>query len=94
MIGSTPIGATYGPVLYWLGTLVLSQGYEGSIPFRVTMNVDEKELEKINNKMVGWTIERVESGHGENLFIIHLSKGKNKRSIILCGNDLGGWMGQ
>jgi len=58
------------------------------------MNVDKKELEKINRRMVGWTVDRVDSGHDENIYIIHLSKGKNKRSITLCGNDLGGWMGR
>lgn len=55
--------------------------------------VPDKDLEKINKIMVGWTVDRVDAGHsGELLFIIHLSKGKNKRMIKLGGNDLGGWL--
>ena len=57
------------------------------------MNVDEKDLKEINERMVGWTVERVDSGSGENIFIFHLAKGKNKRRVILCANDLGGWLG-
>lgn len=58
------------------------------------MKVNEKELEKINERMQGWTVDLVESGSGENVFIIHLSKGRNKRSVVLCANDLGGWLGR
>ena len=54
--------------------------------------VDEKELKKINEQMQGWTIDHVDSGNGENVFIFSLSKGKNKRNIVLCANDLGGWV--
>jgi hypothetical protein len=58
------------------------------------MRVDEKDLEKINERMRGWTVDKVESGSGENVFIFTLSKGKNKRNVILCANDLGGWLGK
>ena len=50
------------------------------------------DLEEINARMVGWSIDKVEGGHGENLFIFHLSKGTNRRSVILAANDLGGWL--
>ena len=56
------------------------------------MKVDTKDLQKINKIAVGWTIDKVESGYGETLFIIHLSKGNNKRVLKLGGNDLGGWL--
>jgi len=57
------------------------------------MKVDEKDLDKINKKMIGWTVDKVESGTaGETVFIIHLSKGENKRTVQLCANDLGGWL--
>jgi hypothetical protein len=58
------------------------------------MNVNKSDLDKINERMVGWTVDCIESGTGETVFIIHLSKGKNKRSIKLCANDLGGWIGR
>ena len=57
------------------------------------MKVDKKELEKINLRMRGWTINDVESGtSGENVFVFHLEKGDNKRVVILGANDLGGWL--
>lgn len=58
------------------------------------MKVDKEDLEKINEKMKGWTVDRVDSGTGENVFIFHLSKGRNKRMVTLCANDLGGWLGK
>jgi len=58
------------------------------------MKVDKKDLDKINEKMIGWAVDKVESGHsGETVFIVHMSKGKNKRTVKLCANDLGGWLG-
>ena len=56
------------------------------------MKIDKEELEKINDRMVGWTIKKVESGMGEDIFIIHLEKGKNSRTVVLGANDLGGWL--
>ena len=56
------------------------------------MKIDEKELKKINDRMVGWTVKKVESGSGENVFIIHLEKGRNQRTVVLAANDLGGWL--
>ena len=56
------------------------------------MNIDKKNLEKINERMKGWTVAEVSSGTGENLFVITLEKDKNTRTITLCGNDLGGWI--
>lgn len=56
------------------------------------MKIDKKELDKINNRMVGWTVKKVESGTGEDVFIIHLEKGKNVRTVVLGANDLGGWL--
>jgi hypothetical protein len=58
------------------------------------MKVEKEDLEKINEQMKGWTVERVSSGTGasETIFIIHLVKGKNKRMVKLAGNDLGGWL--
>lgn len=58
----------------------------------LAMRIDKKDLEKINERMKGWTVDRVSSGSGEKLFIFHLSKGKNKRTVILGANDLGGWL--
>ena len=57
------------------------------------MKVDKEELEKINERMQGWTVKSVESGMGENVFIINLYKGRNNRCVVLCANDLGGWFG-
>lgn len=55
--------------------------------------IEEKELNKINERMQGWTVDLVQSGtSGEAVFIIHLSKGKNKRLVKLGANDLGGWL--
>jgi hypothetical protein len=51
------------------------------------------DLDKINELTKGWTIERIEEGRGENLFILHLKKGENSRRVILAANDLGGWLG-
>jgi hypothetical protein len=60
------------------------------------LKIDKKELEKINDRMQGWIISRVESGTGEDVFIFHLVKGKDKslsnRLVVLCANDLGGWL--
>ena len=62
------------------------------------MRIDKDELERINDEMQGWTIDKVTSGSGENLFVFHLSKDgypswtDPKKRVILCGNDLGGWM--
>jgi hypothetical protein len=56
------------------------------------MRADKKDLEKINERMKGWTIDRISSGSDEKLFIFHLSKGKNKRTVTLAANDLGGWL--
>lgn len=56
--------------------------------------VDPADLKKINERVSGWTIESIDSGTGENVFILNLSKGANKRSVILCANDLGGWLGR
>ena len=56
------------------------------------MKVEEADLKKINERMKGWIIDKVESGCGENVFIFHLVKGANKRRVILCANDLGGWI--
>jgi hypothetical protein len=58
------------------------------------MKIDEEDLKKINERMKGWTVDKVESGTGEDVFIIHLSKGKNSRMVVLCANDLGGWLGR
>ena len=58
----------------------------------VGYSVDKKDLEKINERMVGWIVDKVESGTGETRFIFHLSKGRNHRCVILCANDLGGWL--
>ncbi len=58
------------------------------------MKVDQEDLEKINERMQGWTVDKVESGSGENVFIFYLSKGRNHRRVILCANDLGGWLGK
>lgn len=60
---------------------------------REKMKVDPEELEKINEQMQGWEVDRVESGTGENVFIVHLKKGENERRVILAANDLGGWLG-
>ena len=51
------------------------------------------DLDKINELTNGWTIERIEEGRGENLWILHLKKGVNSRRVILAANDLGGWLG-
>jgi hypothetical protein len=56
------------------------------------MKVDKKELDRINERMKGWTIDKVDSGTDEIVFIFHLSKGKNKRLVKLAANDLGGWL--
>lgn len=56
------------------------------------MKIDKDELEKINQKMQGWIINRVESGEGEDVFIFHLVHGESRRTVILCANDLGGWL--
>ena len=56
------------------------------------MKVNEEDLKKINKQMQGWKVLRVDSGINENLFIITLTKGKNTKTITLCGNDLGGWI--
>ena len=49
-------------------------------------------LEEINALMVGWTVTSVQGGNGEDLFIINLEKGKNRRCAVLAANDLGGWL--
>ncbi len=59
----------------------------------VSKKVDPSDLKKINERACGWTIESVDSGTGETVFILNLVKGSNKRSIVLCANDLGGWLG-
>ncbi len=51
-------------------------------------------LEKINELTKGWTIERIEEGIDENLFILHLKKGDNSRKVVLAANELGGWLGK
>ena len=57
------------------------------------MKVDEKDLKEINKKMQGWVIDSVESGtQGEQVFIFNLSKGENKRLVVLNANELGGWL--
>jgi len=56
------------------------------------MRVYKEDLEKINERMKGWTVDKVTSGSGEKVFIFHLSKGKNKRTVVLGANDLGGWL--
>jgi hypothetical protein len=57
------------------------------------MKVEQEELTKINDRMKGWTIDKVDSGNnGEQVFIFHLSKGKNSRMVVLSANDLGGWL--
>lgn len=56
------------------------------------MKVTIKELERINERMKGWEIVEVRSGDKEDVFIFHLQKDKNKRTVILAANDLGGWM--
>lgn len=88
------VGWIFGQRACWKAASFGNWSSAGSTPACPTMNVDTKELEKINEKMVGWTVDRVETGTGETVFIVHLSKGKNKRSIKLCANDLGGWMGK
>lgn len=57
------------------------------------MKIDEEELEKINKKMQGWTIVKVGSGTGEDVFIFTLKKGDKRLVVPLCANDLGGWLG-
>jgi hypothetical protein len=69
----------------------------GSSPNRPTMKdkYTQEEEDKINERMAGWTVQKVEIGqNGENLFIFSLVKGSNTRSVILCGNDLGGWLSE
>jgi len=58
------------------------------------MKVDKKDLDAINEKVAGWMIDRISSGTGatETVFILHLSKGRNKRMVKLAANDLGGWL--
>lgn len=59
------------------------------------MKVEEADLKKINERMKGWVIDKVDSGgREEDVFIFHLSSisGTNKRRVILCANDLGGWI--
>jgi hypothetical protein len=56
------------------------------------MKVDKKELDKINERMKGWTIDKVNGGTSETVFIFYLSKGRNKRLVKLAANDLGGWL--
>ena len=54
---------------------------------------DQKEVDKINDRMKGWTVDKVDLGGTEDrAFIFHLSKGKNKRLVILGANDLGYWL--
>lgn len=52
------------------------------------------DLEKINELTKGWTIEKIEEGNDENLFILHLKKGNNSRKVVLAANELGGWLGK
>ena len=75
----------------------------GSTPLLdITMKKDKKvqisavdDLDEINDRMVGWNIDKVEGGmNGENLFIFHLSKGSNQRTVCLGANDLGGWLSE
>ncbi len=56
------------------------------------MRIDKKDFDEINKRMVGWTILKVDSGTNEDLFIFHLVKGEVYRTVILGGNDLGGWL--
>jgi hypothetical protein len=63
------------------------------LTIRGNMKVDEVDLKKINERMKDWTVDKVESGNnGEDVFIFHLKKGTNSKRVILCANDLGGWI--
>ena len=53
------------------------------------------DLDEINDRMIGWNIDKVEGGmNGENLFIFHLSKGSSQRTVCLSANALGGWLSE
>lgn len=50
------------------------------------------DMEKINFRMNGWSVDRVEEGHADEVkLIFHLVKGENKRTVFIGGNDLGIW---
>jgi hypothetical protein len=46
------------------------------------------DLKKINDNIVGWTVDSIEVD--ELIFIVHLSKGKDKKTVNLYANDFGG----
>ena len=65
----------------------------GSSPATPTMkDYIKEEANSINERMIGWTVDRVEFGRGEDHFIFHMSKDSNHRVVTLCGNDLGAWL--